>query len=259
MATTARIVPWRRGARWLSEGWQLFRAAPLTWIALVFAYWMLMTGVSLVPKVGIALASVLVPPLSVGFMAVSRAAAQRTTPAAPLLFSGFRDNLGPQLTLGGVYLVCLALLLAASTLADGGALARWMLSGEQPDPAVVQSGSFLVALTTAAALYVPIMMAFWFAPVLAAWHGVGAAKALFFSFFACLMNWRAFLVYGAFAALITVVAPLFVLNALISVFAGELRIQAVSLVFPLLLVILPTLLASFYASYRDVFGPTEPG
>jgi hypothetical protein len=32
----------------------------------------------------------------------------------------------------------------------------------------------------------------------------------------------------------------------------------VSLVFPLLIVLLPTLFASFYASYRDVFG-YEPG
>ena len=40
-------------------------------------------------------------------------------------------------------------------------------------------------------------MAFWFAPVLAAWQHMGAAKSLFFSFFAGWRNWRAFIVYGA--------------------------------------------------------------
>jgi len=30
-----------------------------------------------------------------------------------------------------------------------------------------------------------------------------------------------------------------------------------ALIFPLLLFLLPTLFASFYASYRDVFGGTE--
>jgi hypothetical protein len=32
------------------------------------------------------------------------------------------------------------------------------------------------------------------------------------------------------------------------------QVAAMSLVFPLLLVLLPTLFASFYASYRDIFG-----
>jgi hypothetical protein len=31
-----------------------------------------------------------------------------------------------------------------------------------------------------------------------------------------------------------------------------------ALMFPLLIVLLPTLLASFYASYRDVFGAEQP-
>lgn len=254
MATSARIVPWVRGVHWLGEGWKLFRVAPLAWIALVLTYWVLMTMVSLVPIVGIAAASVLVPPFSVGFMALSRAAAMRAPVTLPLLFSGFREHLGSQLTLGGVYLVCLALLLAATALADGGALARWMLTAERPDATILRSEAFLGALATAAALYLPAMMAFWFAPVLAAWHGVGAGKALFFSVVACLMNWRAFLAYGAVVALMTVVVPMLALNALLSASGGALGTQAVSIAFLLIPVMLPTLLASFYVSYRDVFG-----
>ena len=72
---TSRIVPTLRGARWLAEGWQMFRVAPLNWLALIFAYWMLMTLVSVVPVVGLVAASIAVPPLSVGFMAAARAAA----------------------------------------------------------------------------------------------------------------------------------------------------------------------------------------
>jgi len=45
-----------------------------------------------------------------------------------------------------------------------------------------------------------------------------------------------------------------VLLALRIVFAVDLRMAAVSLVFPFLLLMLPTLFASFYVSYRDVFG-----
>src|SRR5256712_11258611 len=73
----ARIVGIQRGARWLGEGWQLFRGAPLGWLALVFAYWLLMTFASLLPLVGVVIAPVLVPAFSVGFMAAARALRRR--------------------------------------------------------------------------------------------------------------------------------------------------------------------------------------
>jgi hypothetical protein len=247
----ARIVQTPQGARWLANGWRLFRAAPLGWLALVFAYWLIMTLVSIVPLVGVAAASVLVPAFSVGFMAAARAVSRGGPLELALLFDGFRHHLRGQIILGVVYFACLGLLLAATALADGGALAGWMLSGRRPEDEVLQSEEFLAALACAAALYAPVLMMFWFAPPLAAWHGVDAGKALFFSFFACLMNWRAFLAYGAATALIALALPLAVLSALMLV---SFKAPVMSLVFPLLIVLLPTLFASFYASYRDIFG-----
>ena len=250
----ARIVAALRGASWLADGWQLFRVAPLSWLALVFAYWLLMTLASLLPVVGVVAASVLVPGFSVGFMAAARAAERGGAVELQLLFEVFRHARPSQLALGVVYLACLALVLGATALADEGALMRWMLAGERPDETVLRSEEFLAALACAAALYLPVMMMFWFAPPLAAWHATGAAKALFFSFFACLLNWRAFLAYAAVTAAVTLLAPFAVLYGLLLVSGGALRAPAMALVFPLLIVLLPTLFASFYASYRDVFG-----
>jgi hypothetical protein len=249
-----RIVGAARGARWLGEGWRLFRVAPLAWLALVFAYWLLMTVISLVPVLGAAAAAVLVPAFSVGFMAAARSCAAGRSPEIGLLAAGFRDNLRVQLALGALYLTCLALVLAATALVDGGALARWMLAGEPPGEEALGSGAFLAALAAAAALYTPVMMAFWFGPLLAAWHASGAAKALFFSFFACLINWRAFLAYGAVTAAVMLVLPFVVLAALTLVSGGSLAVPAMALALPLVIVLLPTLLASFYASYRGIFG-----
>lgn len=246
----ARIVQTWRGALWLADGWRLFRAAPLGWIAIVFAYWLIMTLVSVVPFVGVAAASILVPAFSVGFMAAARAAASRGPVELAQLFDGFRHHLRSQIILGVVYLACLGLVLAATALADEGALAGWMLAGKRPEDEVLQSEAFLTALVSAAALYGPVLMMFWFAPPLAAWHGAGPAKALFFSFFACLINWRAFLAYGAVTALLALALPLAVLSV---VMLASLKVAAMSLVFPLLIVLLPTLFASFYASYRDIF------
>ncbi|MFN2646719.1 MAG: BPSS1780 family membrane protein [Burkholderiales bacterium] len=251
----ARIVAGSRGARWVAEGWRLFRGAPFGWLAAVFGYWLVMTVVSLLPLIGIAAAALLVPAFSVGFMALARAASRGARLEVAFLLDGFRHEPRTQLVLGSIYLVALALLLAASRFADDGALALWMLTGARPSEEMLDSPAFIGALLTAAALYLPVMFAFWFAPALAAWHGTGALKALFFSLAASLMNWRAFLVYGAVTGAITLAAPLLLVQAL--AFAGVGRIGP-GIVLPLAILLLPTLFASFYASYRDVFGYDAP-
>ncbi len=249
-----RIVGAARGARWLGEGWRLFRAAPLGWLALVFAYWLIMTLVSLVPYAGVAAASVLVPAFTVGFMAAARAAERGGRLELALLFDGLRHALKAQLALGFAYLACLALVLGATTLADDGALARWMMLGRRPEDELLESGAFAAALAVAVLLYAPVMAMFWFAPPLVAWHSSPPAKALFFSLAAFVLNWRAFVAYGAVTALVTLVLPFVALATLMLVSGGALGVPVMSLVFPLLVLLLPTLFASFYASYRDVFG-----
>jgi hypothetical protein len=138
-------------------------------------------------------------------------------------------------------------IFAATALADGGTLARWTLSGRGPAAA---EGGLAAAVALAIALWIPVQLAFWFAPVLAAWHGMPAPKALFFSFFAAARNWRALLVYGLAGAaalgLITVV--------IFNVQRAQAGPQIVpTLVFLLLVVFIPVYYATAYASYRDVF------
>jgi hypothetical protein len=250
---SARVVSFASGARWVAEGWRLFRVSPALWLALVFSYWMVMTTVSLVPVIGLAAAMLLIPAFSVGFMAASRSCEQQGKLEMLVLFEGFRGRLAAQLVLGVIYLALLAALVGATTIVDGGSLARWMLTGRRPNEDALQSEDFLLALLVAGGLYVPIMMMFWFAPVLAAWEAMGPVQALFYSFFASLLNWRAFLGYGVVATLVTVVIPFLVLGGVLIASGGRLNVNAATLVFPLLIFLLPTLFASFYASYRDVF------
>ena len=257
MRIQARVLPAFRGWKWLIEGFALFRAAPFAWFLVVFAYWVAMTSVGLVKYVGVVAASVLVPALSVGFMAASRAAAQAAPVRISCLAAGLRQNVGAQLALGAIYFIALAALLGATVLVDDGMLARWMVYGERPAPEALVSDGFIAALVVAATLYAPVMMAYWFAPVLVAWHGQPATKALFFSFFASLINWRAFLVYGAGAALVLFVLPSAILLGAMLATGGEGRAMLLGVLFPFLLMLLPTLFASFYASYRDVFDVRE--
>ncbi|MSP95958.1 MAG: hypothetical protein EXR29_01780 [Betaproteobacteria bacterium] len=254
----ARLIPGSSGWRWLARGWKIFRAGPVMWLALVFAYWILMTMVSIVPLVGVVAVLILVPGFSVAFMAASRVAERGQPIKLSLIFAGFHENRRAQITLGGVYLASMVLLLAASTLVDDGALARWMVTGARPTAQVLQSDGFLGALLVAAALYMPVMMLFWFAPTLVAWHAMPVAKALFFSLVACLMNWRAFMVYGLASAMALFVVPFLVLFALMLASGGTLRPGVMAVLFPFVLSLMPTMFASFYVSYRDIFLEQDP-
>lgn len=255
----SRVVAPARGLRWLAEGWRMFRAAPLGWLVLVFGYWLAMMVLSLIPLLGLVAASLLVPAFSVGFMAASRAASLGQPLEMPMLFAGFRERVPAQLVLGAAYFFGLVAAIGASALADGGVLARWMLTGEQPAPEVADAAPLYLAMGAAALAYAPVMMMLWFSPLLVAWHAMAPAKALFYSFFACWLNWRAFLAYGLAALAIAFLLPAGALLLLAALSGGAARASPLALLLPLLLVLLPTLLASFYASYRDVFEAKEAG
>ena len=254
----ARLVSAAKGARWLVDGWRIFRTSPLAWLTIVFAYVLLTNALAVLPVVGVPAALVLVPPLSFGLMVAARAAEGGARVEVGMLFAGLRAGVRPQLLLGVAYMACSLGVYAAMLLADQAGAMRLMLSGEAK-PEDLDVADLVLPLAVAAAAYTPVMMAFWFAPALAGWQGMGAAKAAFFSFAACVINWRPFLAYGAAATLVLVAAPFVLLTLLLLASGGALRLTAMGLVFPLLLVMLPTLFASFYASYRDVFGESPPG
>jgi hypothetical protein len=255
-----RVVPAGAGWTWIRSGFALFRAQPVVWIALAFAYWSIMSLVALVPFIGFGASLVLVPIFSVSFMNIARVAARGQRPEFQMLASGFRDRVKPLVVLGVVYLVLhlalFAVLLAVSPV--GGDLPDMRRLGEGGPEAAALEAALLRAMLLGAVLYVPIVAAFWYAPVLAAWHGHTPAKSLFFSFFAVLANWRAFLVYTIVAT--TLAATLLgIVIMLMSGFAASRGggAEAVRLALPFYVAtLMPVLFASFYASYRDVF-PAE--
>ncbi|MDH3319481.1 MAG: BPSS1780 family membrane protein [Betaproteobacteria bacterium] len=253
----ARVVAPARGAHWLAAGWSMFRAAPLGWLVLVFAYLMATTLMSVFPVVGPAAVSLLVPAFSVGFMAASRAAAHRQPVELPMLFAGFRERLPGQLVLGCVYSAGFAAAIAGSALVDGGALLQALFDPAQARDDAGQGDRLFVGMLASAVLYLPTMMMLWFAPVLVAWHGLGPGKAVFYSLVAFWMNRLAFIAYALVLAVVLFLAMGSVI-LLASLMPGEApALNPRSLVFPLALIVLPTLFASYYASYEDVFGAPE--
>jgi hypothetical protein len=251
----ARQLPAIRGWNWIVEGFRLFRKNPALLTFLVFGYWLTLIFLNLVPILGVVLAPLCVPALSVGVMNGCRALEREAQNGFGLLFSGFGKNRNTLLILGAAYLLGSLAVFAGSALVDGGALLGIMMAGQQPPEDLLESDQLILALQITLILMVPMLMAFWFAPMLAAWNDMPAVKALFFSFFACLRNWRPFLVYALGVAFISAILPGLLLGIAGALSAPLLRMVAVAMSLPLLFVFMPTLFASFYVSYRDVFVP----
>ena len=249
----ARRLPAIRGWNWIVEGFRLFRTNPALLTFLVFGYWLTLVFLNLVPLIGVVLAPLCVPALSVGVMNGCRTLERGQGDGFSLLFSGFRGNRKALLVLGALYLAGSLLVFAASALVDGGALLGIMMAGQPPPDDLLSSDQLMLALQVTLVLMVPMLMAFWFAPMLSAWENLPAAKALFFSFMACLRNWRPFVAYGLGVALISAILPGILLGIVGALSPALMRMVAVAMSLPLLFVFVPSLFASFYVSYRDVF------
>jgi hypothetical protein len=251
-----QVVPAGNGWLWLRRGFGFFGRAPFTWIMIAVSYWVLVSLVGILPYVGLVAVMLATPAFAVSFMAMCRELERGRPLELPLLFAGFRRNLGALLLLGGIYLAAILLILVSSQLFDDGLLLRWMLVGKAAPRDQDSADALAIAAIAAFALFLPVIMAFWFAPVLTAWHGMSAAKALFFSFFASLRNWRAFLVYGVAVAIVAGLLPGVAFSMLAVAVRGAQGAAGVMSTVALVVVVilLPTLYASFYASYRDVFA-----
>jgi len=249
----ALTLPAAQGWRWLTDGFRIFRRNHLMLTFLVVSYWVLMALVNVIPVIGTIATTLCIPAFSVSLMNACRSI-ERGTPLGPqLLFSGFASNLRALLTLGAIYLAAVVAILGLSALADDGALMAMMLAGQKPDAETVSSGSLLLATEIALVLLCPLIMAYWYAPVLAGWHGLSPAKALFFSLVACLRNWRPFLVYSLAIGVVATLVPGIVLGILAALLPSGASLVLVLIMVLLILVLAPTLFASFYVSYRDVF------
>ena len=95
------------------------------------------------------------------------------------------------------------------------------------------SQPFWLAMLVGLALFIPLIMAYWFAPALVMLHDLGVVESMKLSFVACLRNILPFLIYGIIMLLLFVIGS-------IPIGLG-------------LLVVIPAMLASMYTAYKDIF------
>lgn len=256
-----QTLPAAVGWRWLAAGFAIFRRNPPLLAMLVVSYWLTVLLLNILPVIGAVAASLLIPGLSVGLMQAARDLECGQPIGLPTLFSGLKRNPRTLMALGALYLCCTLGILGLSALLDGGELVNFMLSGKGAEKEAIESGDLILPSLFVMLLMMPVLMAYWFAPVLAAWHGQGVGKSLFFSFMACWLNWRAFFAYSVALVLFAGLVPGVVFGLLIGFLGGaEGGIGAV-IIMPLMtviaLIVFSTVYASFYVSYRDIFGSSE--
>ena len=253
----AQTLPAAAGWRWIAAGLAIFRRNPLTFSMLVVTYWFTVIFLNILPLIGAVAASLVIPGLSVGLMQAARNLERSQPIGLQTLYGGLKENTRTLIGLGALYLCCTLGILGASTLADGGDLLRYMLASSRAERAAVEDADFLLPSLVVMIMLVPLLMAYWFAPVLAAWHRLPLGKSLFFSFVACWINWRPFLAYSIGLLLFAGVIPGILLGLLLILFPGAASLIAGLVMVPIALIIAPVIFASFYASYRDIFGISE--
>ncbi len=224
---------------------------------LVVAYWFTLLFLNILPVVGSLAASLAIPGLSVGLMQAARNIERGQPVGLQTLYGSMKENGRTLLALGALYLCCTLGVLGLSTLIDGGALFQYMLAANRTERAAVEDADFILPLLFVMLLMAPVLMAYWFAPVLAAWHRLSVGKALFFSFVACWVNLRPFLTYGIGLVLLGGIVPGLVLGVLLLIAPGAAGLVTAFVTLPMVLIVAPVIFASFYACYREIFGISE--
>jgi len=111
-------------------------------------------------------------------------------------------------------------------------------------------------LTLQLLLYLPVMVAMWFAPFLAGWHGLEAGKAMFGSFVACWRNMGPLTVFGVLTMAVLVGVSFIAVAVLGALLASP---QLLSLLLaPVGLALMTLVQASFYPMYRSIFAGDAP-
>jgi uncharacterized membrane protein len=233
-----RKVAASQGFKWLVEGFRLYRKNPLLLSA---AFGLLFGGVmalNLIPGVGGALSEIVSPLMTAGFLAAYRALDSGQELELPHFLAGMRGPAIPLMTLGAVQLLgTLAISQIMRSMGFDPEAIMAAMQNSKISPAELQAlmNQALPAALTGLALFTPLIMATWFAPALILFGGARPATALGVSLKAVARNWAALALNGLALGLL-----LFV-SALVPMLLG-------------LLVAMPVLLGSLYASYQAIFA-----
>lgn len=234
----ARTVAMANGWRWIVGGFQLFRRQPLVWVLLVGALMLIGLASTLLQPVGPLVTSLLTPVFIAGLMNACRITERGGEPDLGQLFSAFRGHAAPLVTIGGVYLVGNIIAVAVVLMNAGQEALQVVLSKTRDEAAMAQALRDLSSgLLAGTLVFMPVLMAVWFAPLLVVFRGMTPVAAMKSSLLACWRNLLPFMLYGAAIAVLWIIATIPLMLGLV--------------------VLLPVMVCSVYVAYRDLYPEAE--
>lgn len=252
----ARLLPAIRGVRWIVDGFRLYRRNPPMLTTLTLGYLLVVVAFGQFQPAGPFLLPLILPFLT-ALIANGCRALNLGLGRTELLF-GLGERRAALLRLGGLHLLGTLAILAIDMLlqgGDSGSVTGAKEGGGAANP--LDEVAVLWHMLRLLLIALPVLLAFWFAPLLTAWEGLPALKSLFFSLVAVWRNWRAFVVYAIAVTLIGVLVPGLVLLVASLIAKPLVEVLSVALRLALLLVFAPVLMTGIYQSYRDVFAPVD--
>ncbi len=225
-----------RGTGWVIEGFAFFQKDWLSWVGLTVLLIVLSMVSSAIPGVNI-LMPIITPIIIAGLMLGCHEQDQGGEISIATIFAGFSNNAG-QLALVGVFyflanLAIIIVMIILMIIVLGGFDGLSQLSVEDPDLIIRNIFKILLVVLIALTMSLPVVMAMWFAPALIVFHEVTAVQAISLSVKGCLINVLPFLIYGIVIMVLMILATI-----------------------PFMLgwfVLLPIMISSVYASYKDIY------
>jgi uncharacterized membrane protein len=232
-----RKVAASEGFQWVAAGFRLYRKTPLLLSAAFAMLFGVVMALGLIPMVGGALSELASPLMVAGFLAAYRALDDGNELELPNFLAGVQGPAIPLMAVGAVQL--LGTLLIGKIMLGMGFDPQAVITAaqSQKDPAEMQAilNQAMPAVLTGLVLFTPLIMATWFAPALILFGGARPATALGVSLKAVARNWAAMMMNGIALGLLLFLA------ALVPLLLG-------------LLVAMPVLFGSLYASYQAIFA-----
>ncbi|MCP5244741.1 MAG: hypothetical protein H6937_01760 [Burkholderiales bacterium] len=225
----------KHGWHWIANGFHMFRKAPLIWVLVCFTLLLIAMTLALIPILGQFIFTLISPVFLAGIMIGCREQDQERQLEIAHLFVAFKTNVASLVTVGGIYLIGQVLIIGLVMMIGGSQMTDMLLYGKRVDESelIHVMDNMLTASLIALLLSIPLMMAAWFSPLLVVFHNLQPISAMKISFFACLKNIIPFQLYG-------ILLIIFSLIAFMPYGAG-------------LVILIPTIFASIYVSYKDIF------
>lgn len=228
-----RARPAGNGWDWIKSARALTLRRGWLWIGAFIVFVLIGIAISVIPIVG-TVAMYFVAPVLLGGVMLTCDKSRRGEPISfGDFFAGFRTRFGALAGIGLATLLMYVAIFAVVGVFFGFSSALLLSGAGNAGGSPGMAFGILLAALVVMALSIPVYMALWFSYALVSLNGLPVIVSLKTSFSACLNNIAPFLVYGAIALVLAIIAT-------IPAGLGW-------------LILGPVMMATLYTGYRDIF------